>query len=331
MRKNKKTQLVDYENTIQKSNEFSMAKLNHGLTLNQMQLLAFAIYSTQKNGVTEFYKAEFEKKFGIEKYQTKHARDDSERLLNLKISIEDLENKKFKFWNVFMGMEYDNGLFKFEWNPKIIPHILELKEKYITTDLSITSKFKSSFSWTLYDYLKANYGYWHKVVSKSALMNLFGVENVKSYQLNTAAFKQKVLDFAISEINQYTEIEIKYKEIKKGRAIVAFDLYWSTGTTSPSATKNQINELKTVIDLVFEDAFKYVNIDNKKNRERAIQLVRELESYRKYTVEPICITKDFANSLIQMANSKFKELENMVEYDRTAPKVPFYNWLDERG
>ena len=64
VRYNEKKQLTTYENTIKKSNELSMAKLNHGLTLNQMQLLAFAIFCTQQNGVTEFHKINFEKQFG---------------------------------------------------------------------------------------------------------------------------------------------------------------------------------------------------------------------------------------------------------------------------
>ena len=54
----------------------------------------------------------------------------------------------------------------------MIPHILELKEKFIVTDLTITSQFKSGFSWTLYDYIKAHYGYWHKPLSKNALMTI---------------------------------------------------------------------------------------------------------------------------------------------------------------
>jgi len=60
-RKNDKKQVVSYENSIKKSNELSMAKLSHGLTLQQMQLLAYAIYSTQQDGKTEFRKADFEK------------------------------------------------------------------------------------------------------------------------------------------------------------------------------------------------------------------------------------------------------------------------------
>ena len=181
VRINPKRQVISYENSIQKSREFSMAKLSQGLTLNQMQLLAFAIYSTQQNGATEFHKADFEKKFGIEKYQTIHAKQDVQKVSGLKFSIEDLENHYFEYWNIFGSIKYKEGLFTFRWNEEFIPHILELKEKYITSDLTITSQFKSGFSWTLYDYLKAHHGYWHKQISKEGLMKLFGVEKVKTY------------------------------------------------------------------------------------------------------------------------------------------------------
>src|SRR3954453_13770089 len=109
-----------------------MAKLNHGLTLNQMQLLAYAIFSTQQNGATEFHKADFEKKFNIEKYQTIHAKEDARRLLDLKFSIEDLKNDCFEYYNVFQSIKYNKGLFRFKWTEDMVPHILELKEKYIT-------------------------------------------------------------------------------------------------------------------------------------------------------------------------------------------------------
>ncbi|RKQ13450.1 replication initiation protein [Ureibacillus endophyticus] len=327
VRKNEKTQLINYESSIVKSNEISLAKLNHGLTLNQMQLLAYAIYCTQQNGNTIFRKVEFENKFNIEKYQTIHARDDSEKLIGLKVSTEDLANEKFKFWNVFMSMEYEEGTFRFEWNPKMIPHILDLKEKYITTDLTITSKFKSSFSWILYDYLKAHYGYWHKPISKGALIRLFGVENKKTYQ-NTAQFKRGVLDVAIKEINKYTELQVSYKEIKTGRAITGFDLHWSNGSTQASATKKQILELKAIVDVVFEDVFRYVNLKSDEARERAINLVKELEEYSLYTSGPICITKDRADFLLMKSNEILRELEILKGQDNN--KVPLYNWLEER-
>jgi plasmid replication initiation protein len=326
-RKNDKKQVVSYENSIKKSNEFSMAKLSQGLTLNQMQLLAYAIYSTQQDGKTEFHKADFEKKFALSRYLTEDAYKDSERILSLKVSTEDLENAKFKFWNIFSSMEYDTGLFQFEWNPKMIPHILELKEKYITTDLTITSQFKSGFSWTLYDYIKAHYGYWHKPISKEALMKLFGVEDRKTYLKSTAQFKRGVLDVAINELNKYTEFEVWYVEEKQGRSIVGFDLHWSTGEKVASATKKQIKELKTILNAIHEDMFNYINLRNDENRQAAIELVRNSEAMHVYTEEPICITKERAERLIMDANWMFKELERLLEAD-TNSKLPLYNWLE---
>ena len=217
-----------------------MAKLNQGFTLNQMQLLAFAIFSIQQNGATEFHKSDFEKKFELTKYNTVDARKDASKLSRLQFSIEDLENDYFEYWNFFSGIRYKEGLFTFKWTEELIPHILELKEKYIMADLTITSKFKSSFSWTLYDYLKAHYGYWHRPLKKEELMKLFGVDDKKSYQSNTSLFKKKVLDVAVNEINEHTELEVRYKEETKGRNIVGFDLIWSNGRTVASAAKRQI-------------------------------------------------------------------------------------------
>ena len=164
----------NYSNAIKKSNEISMAELNYGLNLSQMQLLAFAIYCTQQNGQTNFRKYELQNKFEVEQYRTEDAHKDSSVIMNLKVSVKDLDNDFFKFTNVFTEMVYDKGNFSFEWNPKIIPHILELKQRYIITDLKIAAHFKSSFSWRLYEYLKAHYGYWHKYFLKEELMSLLG-------------------------------------------------------------------------------------------------------------------------------------------------------------
>lgn len=328
-RKNDKKQIINYENSIKKSNELSMAKLNHGLSLNQIQLLAYAIYSTQQEGKTEFHKADFEKKFGIEKFQTNHAKEDVPKLSRLQFSLIDLENDVVDYLNVFQRIKYAKGLFTFKWSEDIVPHILDLKEKYNLTDLDAKAKFKSSFSWTLYDYIKAHYGYWHKPLSKEALMKLFNVENVKSYQTNTSLLKKKVIDVAIEEINTYTELEVWYVEEKEGRAIIGFDIHWSTGEKIASATKKQIKEIKTITDAIREDMFKYINLKNDENREKAIELVKKSEEISLNTLEPICITKERAEMLILEANQCLEQLEQLLK-DNNEKKVSFYNWLEEK-
>src|SRR3954464_8948931 len=116
LRKNDKKQVISYENSIKKSNELSMAKLNQGLTLNQMQLLAFAIYSTQQNAKTEFRKVAFEKKFGINEYRTEDAQKDVPKLSRLQFSVTDLENDIVDYLNIFQRIRYERGLFTFKWS-----------------------------------------------------------------------------------------------------------------------------------------------------------------------------------------------------------------------
>ncbi|KAA0940621.1 replication initiation protein [Sporosarcina sp. ANT_H38] len=330
-RENDKKQLVSYENGIKKSNDFSMAKLSQGLTLNQMQLFAFAIFSTQQDGHTGFIKADFERKFELKRYLTKDAKIDAQRLLNLKFSIEDLENDYFEYWNVFQSIKYDKGEFRFKWTDDMIPHILELKDHYVTTDLTITSQFKSSFSWTLYEYLKARYGAYYLPVSKEALLRLFGVENRKTYQSNTGRFKETVLDVAIEELNKYTELEVWYKEKKKGRAIVGFEIHWSTGKTVPLATDNQSEELKRLIDEVFALWDAVHQMQNEDNKEKAKKLVIETEEMRKGKGEQV--TSKEASEYIPRAKDNLRWIEMMLENDKkpaVKKSVPFYNWLEER-
>lgn len=337
-RVNSKTKLISYENSIKKSNELSMAKLYQGLTLNQMQLLAYSIFCTQKNGVTEFRKTDFEEKFGVLQYRTEDALKDSDKITSIKFSTVDMENEKFKFWNAFIGMGYDKGLFTFEWSPKMLPHILEVKEKYyVTTDLTIASNFKSSFSWTLYDYLKAHYGCWYKNISKNELMELFGVQDINSYQINTAMFKKRVLDIAIKEINKHTELEVSYKSLKEGRTITGFKIDWSNGIKLTSATKKQINEIKNIVDTSFDNMFQYVDLDNTQDRQRAIDLVRKIEKLRIFTGDDIGITSEKASQLIQTAILDFNNLNHLLEKNNlelsrdTVKKVQFYNWLEDRN
>jgi len=327
-RKNEKTLSVDFENSIKKSNEISMAKLNQGLSLNQMQLLAYAIFSTQQDGKTQFRKYEFQNKFGIKKYQTKHAKEDAQRILDLKFSIEDLENDYFEYWNVFSSIRYKDGLFNFKWNEEFIPHILELKEKYVTTDLTITSKFKSSFSWILYDYLKAYYGYWNIKLSKNGCMRLFGVENKKTYQNNTGRFKGSVLDIAINEINKFTELEVWYIEMKEGRSIVGFELHWSTGQRETRATDKQLALLRDIHDEVDKNMFDYISVKNTNSLETArtnIMKIKEINEKVNKT-----LTSDKAKVLIWEAKTLYEQLQNLIEQDREERDTSVYfNWLND--
>lgn len=335
-RQNTKEVMIDSVDSIKKSNHLSTAKLNHGLSLKQMQLLAYTIYATQQDGSTTFIKADLEKKFGLDEYRTEHAKEDAQRILSIQVGFEDLENDTFEYWNVFRKMKYDKGTFTFVWDPDITPHILDLKDKYVLTDLKITANFKSSFSWSLYDYLKGLYGAWYISLSKEAIMRLFNVENKKSYTENTGLLKKYVLDIAVKEVNEFTEVDVKYEEIKKGRAIIGFKLIWSTGSTVRKASKKQKEILTSIAKVTFSDVIMYSDIENKFNRERAMEIIRELQFIEYNYVRPeIGLTAEKASSLIKEAVQYLKELnlllekEDLEQITSNSDPVPMINWLKD--
>jgi|SRR5690625_4857664 len=327
-RKNIKNKEINYRNSIKKSNQISMAKLNQGLTLNQMQLLAYAIYSTQSNGETEFQKHNFQKKFDINQYRTEDALKDSDEISQLRFSTIDLEQEEFSFTNVFNSIKYKKGNFLFKWNSEFLPHILELKDKFVLTDLAITSKFKSGFTWTLYDYLKAHYGHWSKELSKEGLMRLFSVENRKTYQRSTAQLKRGVLDVAIEEINKYTELEAWYTQIKTGNKITGFKLHWSTGKTIAAATDKQINLLREIHDEVEKNILEYLSLKNVEKLDKARHHIISIKDIYKEKRKGLSSQK--ASELIQKAKLDYLQLETLLEQDgNQRDKSIYYNWLEE--
>ena len=179
---------------------------------------------TQKQN---FVKLHLKRNLVLEEYRTEDAQKDVPKLSRLQFSLTDIENDIVDYLNIFQRIRYERGLFTFKWSEDMIPHILELKDKYNLTDLTIKSKFKSGFSWLLYDYLKARYGYWHKPFPKKHLCDSF-VLRIQKLSNEFSLFKKKVLDVSIDEINQYTELNVWYVEEKQGRSIIGFDLHWST-------------------------------------------------------------------------------------------------------
>lgn len=333
-RKNGKEITIENSNCVKKSNELAIAKLNKGLTLTQMQLLGYCIYNTQQGNGNTFRKVDFESAFKMEKYVTPRASMDSEKLTDLKLSHSvDLENDKFKYWNVFGGIEYEKGLFEYEWTSRMLQHITNLEDNYLATDLTVVSNFNSSFSWTLYDYLKANYGCWYKTLSKQATMNLFGVESKKSYQNNTGLLKKYVVDVAIEEINKYTELEVKCESVLDGRSIVGFKITWSTGKVIQKASEKQMEALRTIVDTVIQDIHLYNKIEDTDNREKVLDVFRTMcEIKTLYFEDEVGMSSELYITTYTKANGLLEKLNHLLVQSGEEPidaEVPMYDWLNK--
>ena len=116
----------------------------------------------------------------------------------------------------------------------VIEHVTKIDgfEQYFTSyHLKKTSDFKSVYAVRLYELLMQ----W-KSVGKTPIYELNKFRSQLGIGVNEydrmEAFKRRVLDIAIKQINEFSDITVKYEQHKKGRAISGFSFTFKQKKTN---------------------------------------------------------------------------------------------------
>ena len=149
----------------------------------------------------------------------------------IKDIVDSLDNKTF--W-----VETNEKIFKFRWfsefeiikgsgkvnitlNSNIKKYLIDLRENFTQYELYNILALKGKYSIRLYEFFKS-YSFMHeKKVDIDELKRILQAEKYINYK----DFRNRVLEKAVKEINQYTDIEVSYTTENKGRKIIALTLY----------------------------------------------------------------------------------------------------------
>lgn len=124
-------------------------------------------------------------------------------------------------WVDKIGYEKDSGYVYLRFTQDVVPLITRLEEQFTSYELEQVSKLTSSYAMRLYELLIQ----W-RIAGKTPLFELkefrrqLGVEDDKYQTMSN--FKKHVLDFAVSQVSQFTDIIVKYEQHKEGRTITGF-------------------------------------------------------------------------------------------------------------
>lgn len=144
------------------------------------------------------------------------------------------QNKKGKWeyvWRPFFKeIRLNETECVFTWNDLMKPYLIELKSNYTQYMVGDYLKLKSVYSQNLYERLKSIENYesnYHKkpFITVDEIRQIMQTDGRKAYD-RWGAFKQLVLDKAINEINEVTDLNIEYETIKRGRNVkgLEFDI-----------------------------------------------------------------------------------------------------------
>lgn len=120
----------------------------------------------------------------------------------------------------------ENGC-RFEWNELMKPYLIKLQDSYTQYLANDYLKLKSVHSQNLYEQLKSLENYQNKYKKKplipvEELRNVFQVQGKKYYE-SFRRLNEKLLKKAVYEINEVTDLSIKYYTHKQGRTVVAVE------------------------------------------------------------------------------------------------------------
>lgn len=158
-----------------------------------------------------------------------------------------LDIPKEKGWTIinwFSFFDYEDGLITCRFDKKLKPYLLDIKGRWVLSDIRHILPMKSSYSKRIYLMLKeyAKFG-----VRKFEVVELQDVLKVPKSFMVYSEFKKKVLLRAVADINKFTDLEIELAEKKSGRKVK-----WIT-----FHIKKNESDLKAFISVVREQ---YINV-----------------------------------------------------------------------
>lgn len=145
-----------------------------------------------------------------------------------KCEMKSISPITYAEWNNY------NDIVTIEFNHRIMPYLIDLKQNFTQYALSDVVELKSKYSIILYKWLSMSYNqfeyysskggrrddqieeYRNPSISMEELRRL--TDTTEDYQRFTN-FSKKVLDIPLSEINEHTHFNVTYDKIRKGRAI----------------------------------------------------------------------------------------------------------------
>jgi plasmid replication initiation protein len=110
-------------------------------------------------------------------------------------------------------IDHKNGTIRIKLDELMRPFLLEIKNHFTAYNIYFTLAMKSKYSIRLYEILKS-YEYVHECsFNVDQLKRMLSAEKYELYK----DFRVKVLDIALREINELSDISVEYTAEKNGR------------------------------------------------------------------------------------------------------------------
>ncbi|WP_362815915.1 replication initiation protein RepM [Streptosporangium sp. NPDC023615] len=244
---------------VTKDNSLIGASYSLGVVEQRLIFLAIIEAREQKTlieagGLLRIYAQSYAKQFNVEKHTSYEAMKRAvEGLYEAGFAYSKVDERSGKIgnyksrWVDKIGYIDELGCVELVFASDVIPLITRLEARYTEYELKQVVGLQSEYAIRLYELIIQ----WRSVgttsqISLVELREKLGL--VDEYQ-RIEAFKRRVLDLAITQINEHTDITSEYEQHKQGRVITGFTFKFKVKKNKEkTGTKISNNENRTTIE-----------------------------------------------------------------------------------
>jgi plasmid replication initiation protein len=218
---------------VVKSNALIQASYTLGLV--EQRLILMSIVQARETGfgitaesILEIRAQDYADLFNVTKQTAYEALSDAvETLFNRRATVDVYDKKRDRTrpmavrWVTAMAYEQGEGSITLRFGHEVVPEITRLEENFTSYELEQVAGLKSAYAVRLYEMLIQ----WRSagktpVFEISHFRNQLGLGVSENPTMGN--FKARVLDAAVKQINEHTDIKATYEQHKTGRTITGF-------------------------------------------------------------------------------------------------------------
>lgn len=244
---------------VTKDNSLIGASYSLGLVEQRLIFLAIIEAREQKTlieagGLLRIYAQSYAKQFEVEKHTAYEAMKRAvDGLYEAGFSYSKIDENSGKIgqyksrWVDKIGYIDDLGCVELVFASDVIPLITRLEERYTEYELKQVAGLQSEYAIRLYEIIIQ----WRSVgkTNPISLIELRSKLGLTNEYPRIEAFKRRVLDLAISQINECTDILATYEQHKQGRTITGFTFKFKQKTKPETVKANKLDRDPHTMDM----------------------------------------------------------------------------------
>lgn len=263
-----------------------LVEASYRLTITEQKIMYMIISQINKSDTNfkdyTFSVAEFIKIIGLKGKSAYNELKSTIRLLRsrtftVKYSMNGKNKELITGWIV--NAEYEEGLLKFNIDPKLKPFLVQLKREFTAMSLNNLMQLKSTYSPRIYELLKQYLKIGERTFDFEELKDILAIGEGE-YKLYSH-FKSRVILKAQSELKEKTDINFEFEEIKTGRKVTSLKFYIKPNKKVTAPKENRaideiVADVETPLDIIEHDIKQIMDITNHEFNENTVTTFRNL-------------------------------------------------------